>query len=395
VGVLVLADRPGGYPRASQTLIDPFVQACGSLIHGQQSLRMQRRAERALRESEERFRLLVDGARDYALLMLDPYGRITSWNEGAAQLTGHDAEQAVGMHVSRFFPPEAACEADRELEIAMRDGRYEGEGERVRADGTRYWASTTLTALRDADGNLRGFAELARDFTARKQLDRMKDEFVSIVSHELRTPLTAIRGALGLLTAGIAGDLGPDATELVDLADSNCQRLVRLINDILDIQKIEAGKLTLRIGSVDPASVVSRTIDQMRAMAAESRVDLAHEVREPAAWQADEDRITQVVVNLISNAIKFSPAGGTVTVRVAPASPGRTRVSIADQGQGIPADKRGLLFGKFQQLDGSDSRKMGGTGLGLAICSEPGQGSVFWFELPLEPQASPAGAESA
>jgi PAS domain S-box-containing protein len=398
VGILVLADRPGGYLGVLASELGPFVAACGALLHAHNTVRLQRRAERALRESEERFRLLVDGARDYALIMLDTYGRVTSWNEGARQITGHNADEIVGMHVSRLYPEGDAAAAERELVMADFEGRSEVEAERVRKGGARYFASVTLTALRDSDGALCGFAQLTRDITSRKQLERMKDEFVSIVSHELRTPLTAIRGALGLLGAGVAGELPGEAQELIELAGSNCERLVRLINDILDIQKIEAGKMSLRLATLDPAVVVSRTVEQLRTWAGEQQVALAHQLDVAAPWHADEDRISQVLTNLISNAVKFSPKGGTVRVTVKPAAAGaRARVEVADEGPGIPAEQRHLLFGKFQQLDGSDSRKMGGTGLGLAICkaivelhggtigveSELGKGSTFWVELPL------------
>ena len=396
VGVLALADRDGGYPPWVVDEIAPFLAACGTLLHGDEELRLRRVAEHALRESEERFRLLVDGVRDYALILLDPYGRVTSWNPGAEAITGYSADEAVGLHISRFYPTERADDAERELVRAQVEGRCEVEGERERRGGVRYWAAVTLTALTDPTGTLRGFAQLTRDITGKKQLERMKDEFVSIVSHELRTPLTAIRGALGLLSGGVAGGLDEMTAELVTLARDNSERLVRLINDILDIQKIEVGKMSLRPTALAPAALLRTTVEGLRALAAENRVELAWTVDEPAAWLGDADRVTQVLTNLISNAIAFSPAGATVEV-TATARGGRAHVSVRDTGPGIPAEMRALLFGKFQQLDGSDARRKSGTGLGLAISkaivelhggtigvdSEPGRGSTFWFELPL------------
>ncbi len=397
VGVLALANRPGGYGAGLDPTLDAFLASCGALLHAQQSQRRQQSAEQALRESEERFRLLVEGVRDYALLMLDPYGRVTSWNAAAEAITGWSAEEALGLHISRFRPTQAQDAADDDLRIAERDGRVDIVGERVRRDGTRFHAAATIAPLRDFDRQLRGYSLLLRDVSDKVRLERMKDEFVSVVSHELRTPLTAIRGALGLLTAGIAGDLPAEALELIGLAGGNCERLVRLVNDILDIQKIEAGKMTLRPTAVAPDALVPRTVDQLGAVAAESGVQLDHVVELAAPWHADEDRAAQVLTNLISNAIKFSPAGSTVTVRVGAGAAGRARVEIIDRGPGIPADQLPLLFGKFQQLDGSDARQRSGTGLGLAICkaivelhggaigvsSTPGQGSTFWFELPM------------
>jgi PAS domain S-box-containing protein len=399
VGVIGLANRPGGYSESLLESLRPFVAGCGTLIQAQQALRRQRQSEQALRESEERFRLLVDGARDYALLMLDPFGRVTNWNAGAEQITGYDARAAADLHFSRFYTPEAIAlgAPEAELDAAAQHGRCAAEGWRVRADGRRFFASVVLTALRDADDVLRGYAQLTRDITQRQQLERMKNEFVSTVSHELRTPLTAIRGAMSLLQGGVMGQLPAGALELVGMARSNCERLVRLINDILDIEKIEAGKMELRLVWIDPERMVARTLADLGAMAQEAKVELAHEIAAPGKWRVDEDRVIQVLTNLVSNAIKFSPPGGKVVVRVsAGATPGHLRAGVTDSGPGISADKRPLLFGKFQQLDSSDSRKKGGTGLGLAICkaiaeqhggsigveTAPGVGSTFWFELP-------------
>ncbi len=398
VGVIGLADRAGGYPVDLVQSLQPLVAGCGTLIEAQKALRRQREAEQALRDSEERFRLLVDGARDYALLMLDPFGRVTNWNAGAEQITGYSASESVDIHFSRFYAAEAveAGIPDAELRAAEDQGRCEVEGWRVSKDGTRFWASMVLTALRDGTGVLRGYAQLTRDITQRKQLERMKNEFVSVVSHELRTPLTAIRGAMSLLQGGVMGPLPASALELVEIARSNCERLVRLINDILDIEKIEAGMMDLRLVRLEPERLVARTLDSLRAMAREAGVEVGYELVLADDWRGDEDRVIQVLTNLVSNAVKFSPPGGHVIVQIAPGERSHVRVSVRDQGQGIPADKMRLLFGKFQQLDGSDSRKKGGTGLGLAISkaivehhggaigveSTPGIGSTFWFELP-------------
>jgi PAS domain S-box-containing protein len=400
LGVVGLANRAGGYPDHVLESLRPFVSGCGTLIQAQQALRRQRQSELALRESEERFRLLVDGARDYALLMLDPFGRVTNWNAGAQQITGYSADEGSGIHVSQFYTEEArdAGAPEAELRDAAEHDRCAIEGWRVRKDGTRFFASVVLTALRDSDDVLRGYAQLTRDITQREQLERMKNEFVSVVSHELRTPLTAIRGAMSLLQGGVMGELPTGALELVVMARANCERLVRLINDILDIEKIEAGKMELRLAWLEPERVVARTVMDLGSMAQEAKVDLSYEIGSSAKWRGDEDRVIQVLTNLVSNAVKFSPANGQVKVRVTDSAskPGRLRAEVSDQGPGIPEDKLGLLFGRFQQIDSSASRKKGGTGLGLAICkaiaeqhggaigvaSHAGEGSTFWFELP-------------
>jgi PAS domain S-box-containing protein len=249
------------------------------------------------------------------------------------------------------------------------------------------------------------------DVTGQKAVDRLKDEFVSTVSHELRTPLTSIRGALGLLEAGVLGALPTDALEVVRIARSNTDRLVRLINDILDLEKIEAGKLELKTSTFTPAGLVAATARMLQGVAEEARVALHTDVADLDAIEGDEDRLVQVLTNLVSNAIKFSEPGDVVTIRAQQVSNARVRFSVEDQGEGIAEQDIPKLFGKFQQLDASDKRRRGGTGLGLSISkaivedhggaigvtSAHGRGSTFWFELPnVErpslPSISPGGS---
>jgi PAS domain S-box-containing protein len=398
LGVLCLANRRPGYDPEMVAWLAPALSACVSILQAQRTVQARQAMEWALHESEDRFRALVEGVRDYALVMLDPYGRFSSWNAGAAQITGLSEEETIGLHASCLYAEAAqqAGEAERDLAIAEAEGKRELEAWRVKKGGEAYWASVTITPLFDDAGRLRGFAQLMRDITHKKQLERLKDEFVSIVSHELRTPLTAIRGALGLLHGGALGEIGPIALEVVELARSNCERLVRLVSDILDIEKIEAGRMELKLMAVEPAALLARTLEGLRSWAADSQISLRLELGDARRWSADEDRTVQVLTNLVSNAIKFSPTGAEVLVQAAAAADGAARVEVIDQGGGIPLDKQHLLFGKFQQIDSTDRRKQGGTGLGLAITkaivemhggkigvsSTPGQGSCFWFELP-------------
>jgi PAS domain S-box-containing protein len=395
VGVLALANRPGGYDSPLWTELEPLLPVCGSLIEARRSRHLKSLAESARRESERQFRLLVDSVRDYALVMLDPFGRVASWNAGAERSFGYPADEVLGLHVSELYPREErdSRAPERDLQIAAGEGRLESEGWRLRRDNSRFWANTVLTPVHE-EQHLCGFALVTRDITERRDLARMKDEFVSMVSHELRTPLTAIRGALGLIEGGAFGALPKVVIELVSIARSNSERLVRLVNDILDMEKLEAGMLALGRGEIDANRLVATALDGLRGMAGPAGVALRGEVPASCILAGDEDRLVQVLTNLVSNAIKFSPPGSSVEVRVEE-GPGRIRFSVVDQGPGIEPEDLSRLFGKFQQLDSTDARRRGGSGLGLAICkaiveqhggrvgvdSEPGHGSVFWFEL--------------
>ncbi len=240
---------------------------------------------------------------------------------------------------------------------------------------------------------------MARDIQDQKQIEQMKNDFVSVVSHELRTPLTSIRGSLGLLAGGVAGELPEKARSLIEIAAKNADRLGRLINDILDIEKIESGKMGFRFTPLDLEHLVEQAVESNRAYAEPLGVELRIGATVPGArvW-ADADRLLQVLANLLSNAAKFSPRGGVVTVAVErPAtSPGGLRVTVTDHGRGISPELRPILFEKFVQADASSTRQKGGTGLGLSISkaiverhgghigfeSEPGVATTFYFDLP-------------
>lgn len=236
----------------------------------------------------------------------------------------------------------------------------------------------------------------------RREVERLKKEFVSTVSHELRTPLTSIRGSLTLLSVGALGSLPEQAKKVVSIAERNTIRLITLINDILDIEKLESGKLDMVFDTVQMSNVLDRSAEAVRAFAEQNGIKLEM-IHTNASVYADGDRLVQVIVNLVSNAVKFSPKGQTVTVAVSEI-PNWVEVKVIDRGRGIPPKYKNLLFQRFQQVEASDARKKGGTGLGLAICkgiieahggtigveSEEGKGSIFWFKIP--PQAGAAGA---
>jgi PAS domain S-box-containing protein len=253
------------------------------------------------------------------------------------------------------------------------------------------------------EGKVLGFYSLGTDVTALKRVDRMKSEFVSTVSHELRTPLTSIRGSLGLIAGGVAGELPAMAKNLVGIATSNCERLIRLINDILDSEKIESGKMRFDMQTIELAPLLAQILMANEGFASQHKVKLALDIQaEGVKVNVDSDRLTQAATNLISNAVKFSPAESFVYIRLL-CKDRRVRVEVADSGPGIPEEFRKRIFQKFSQADTSDTRQKGGTGLGLNISraivermngsvgftSQTGVGTVFYFELP-EAAAAPA-----
>lgn len=230
------------------------------------------------------------------------------------------------------------------------------------------------TAIRRLRAQLDDATESQRNkdslLVQRSELDKIKDEFISTVSHELRTPLTSIRGALGLLSAGLMGDVDAKAQNLLRIAVTNTDRLIRLINDILDIERMESGRATLHVRRINLLDLVQQGIDTMTAMADAAGVTLILNVTAPfeaVALDGDSDRILQVVTNLLSNAIKFSPATTTVNIHIE-ADPDWLTLRVSDEGRGIPVDKLESIFDRFQQVEASDARQKGGTGLGLAIC---------------------------
>jgi PAS domain S-box-containing protein len=350
----------------------------------------------ALTHTQARTTAIIEAAQD-AMVSFDAEGTITEWNQASAQTFGRDVRQALGSPVTQLFD---VSESAR-LEELTREARSSPPHHRIevcarRSDGAAFPCELVI-ALTGAGA----YTLYLRDITERKQLERLKNEFVSTVSHELRTPLTSVRGSLGLLEGGLVGPLPAKATELVKIARSNTDRLIRLINDILDLEKIEAGKLELRLEQQRPSELVELTLTGIAGYAEHAQVRLRSDLPPLPPIRADKDRLVQVLTNLVSNAIKFSPAQGEVTVE-ASAGDGTVRFSVRDQGPAIPPELQSRLFEKFRQLDGSDARAKGGTGLGLAICkqlveqhggriwveSAPAAGSAFHFELPEDPTAA-------
>ena len=278
----------------------------------------------------------------------------------------------------------------------------------VRADGNVRVIHARGEVVMGSNGTAVTMRGTGQDITERHDIERAKDEFISIVSHELRTPLTAIRCVLGMLASGALGPLQDEGQGMVEIAVANTDRLVRLINDILDIERIDSGTIETHPQTCDAAELITRAIECVAQVAADAQVTLIAE-GEPAELCADPDRVLQILTNLISNAVKFSAADGTVRVGCVPRDD-EVLFAVADNGRGIPADKLGAIFERFEQVDASDARENGGSGLGLAICrriiehlggriwvqSKLGAGSTFSFAVPARQAvgcAAPIAAE--
>ncbi len=379
-----------------------------------------RKAERALQESEERFRLLVEGTQDYAIFMLDPQGNIASWNTGAQRIKRYRAEEIIGRHFSSFYPREAVERGwpDEELRRAAADGRFEDEGWRVRRDGTQFWANVIITALRDKAGVLRGFSKITRDLTERRQLERAKlnaevmadlsrrkDEFLAMLSHELRNPLAPILNAVQLLRLEESQD--PLHQEATTIIERQTARLARLVDDLLEVSRVTTGRIRLQRASVDLRAVVEHAVETARPIIEQRRHELSVSLPSDAVWLfADATRLEQVIVNLFTNAAKYTDQGGRIEVKV-DRSGEEAVLRVRDTGLGIAAEFLPSIFDLFTQAPRSLDRSQGGLGVGLtvvrrivelhggrveAISAGLGQGSEFIVHLPLMPPPDSSAA---
>jgi PAS domain S-box-containing protein len=335
-----------------------------------------------LQATTARQKVIFDSAID-TIITLNPSGSIETVNAAGERMFGYSAAELTRRDVSLLID----IAPDGEGEFLKRLGTSQGaltrglirQMEGSRRSGETFPVDVALGAMQLPTGT--HVVAVVRDISERRRIEQLKDEFVSTVSHELRTPLTSIAGSLGLLSGGAAGPLPEKAARLIQIAQSNSQRLVRLINDILDIEKIESGKLRLELAPLDLREIAERSIEGVQGYARELGVVVALGDAEAAPVRGDADRLIQVVTNLLSNASKFSPAGGVVTVTV-DRETRLARLSVVDQGPGIPESFRSRIFAKFAQADGSDTRAKGGTGLGLAIAREIAErhGGRLWFE---------------
>lgn len=355
-------------------------------------------AEEAIRASEHRIRTIINHM-IVGLVIVNQDGYIESMNPSAESIFGYKAEEIVGRHLlslfadSKFFSEHSESDTMSFMETLFNQALNRiGEFDCLKKNGEDFPVELSMSELKTHEGE-RYMANIL-DVSERKEVERLKKEFVSTVSHELRTPLTSIRGSLTLLSVGAMGALPDQAKKVVSIAERNTIRLIGLINDILDIEKLEAGKLDMVFENTGMKDILERSEQSVNTFAANNGVKLEM-LPSDAEVYADGDRIVQVLVNLLSNAIKFSPQGQTVTVVVEDAA-GFVQVRVIDRGRGIPEKFKKLLFQRFQQVEASDAKKKGGTGLGLAICkgiieqhggqigveSEEGKGSTFWFRIP-------------
>ncbi|MDQ3149605.1 MAG: ATP-binding protein, partial [Chloroflexota bacterium] len=341
------------------------------MVNTLQDVTERKRAEERLTRLNLQQASILNSAGD-GIHGIDGEGRIIFANPAAAALSGYADEEVVGRRqhdLVHHSKPDGSPYPYGESPIvqALRDAMPHHAADDLfwRKDGSSFPVEYTATPIRE-NGEVRGAVVVFRDITERREIDRLKAEFTSVVSHELRTPLTSIRGSLGLLAGGVLGPLPGTGQRMLDIAVANTDRLVRLINDILDIERIESGQAPLQQREVGAADILGQAVELLDGVAREAGIALVARPIDAKLW-ADPDRLTQTLTNLISNAIKFSPPGTTVSV-TARRSGAEILFTVADQGRGIPQGKLEMIFERFQQVDGSDAREKGGTGLGLAIC---------------------------
>jgi PAS domain S-box-containing protein len=366
--------------------------------------------EERLRGSEERLRLIVDSVRDYAIFMLDPKGRVLTWNSGAERIKGYTAAEIIGQHFSRFYDEEEvrAGKCDRALEVTAREGRIEEEGWRVRKDGSRFWASVVITALRNETGELVGFTKVTRDLTQRRKLEeerirlaqaeeaiRLRDEFLSIVSHELKTPLTGLRLQLESLQHRI-DSTDQSITLKLQRASHSSDRLAQLVESLLDVSRFSTGQFVLSREPFDLAEEVTHQLENLTGPAAKAGCELRMNVGPSIVGAWDRVRVEQVVTNLVANAMKYG-AGKPIDVSLVQQG-AHAVLEVRDHGPGIPGPDFARLFQRFERV--GSIRHYGGLGLGLyfvreivaahggsvAASNAAGGGASFIVRLPIGPQ---------
>ena len=331
------------------------------------------------------YSLLVESVRDYAIFALDARGYIRTWNPGAQRFKGYAASEIIGRHFSVFYPPEdlAADKPGWELRVASAEGKFEEEGWRIRKDGSRFWANVLITALRDPQGRVIGFAKITRDLTERRAAqeraledarrvasaeaaNRAKSEFLAAMSHELRTPLNAIGGYTELLAMELRGPLTDAQRADLDRIQRSQRHLLHIINDLLNYSRIEAGQIRYETAPMSLPASMTAVLEMAQPQALAKGLQLTADVGDGLVALADHTKVEQILLNLLSNAIKFTPVGGRVVVTGAGAD-GSVVVRVADSGPGVPADQRQAVFEPFVQLGRTLTTGHEGTGLGLAI----------------------------
>jgi PAS domain S-box-containing protein len=371
----------------------------------------------------ERYRLLIESVQDYAIFLLDPDGKVASWNAGAKRFKGYNKEEIVGKHFSIFYPQEDVLrhKPERILNEAKKFGRIEDEGWRIRKDGSRFWADVVVTALYDEEGILRGFAKVTRDLTERKQmeddlvrantelkhqqeeltiLNQVKDEFISLASHQLRTPATGVKQYIGLVLQGFLGELPEKQREVLEKAYASNERQIELINDLLRVAQIDAGKIVLKKAAVNINDLVEDVVAEQR----DSFQKRCQQIKvstpsKPVIAQVDSRRFRMVLDNLVDNASKYTPDKGNINVSL-DLIDGYLSIYVSDNGVGIKEEDIDRLFTKFTRIGNMLSDEVGGSGLGLywankvvqlhsgyiEVESKVGIGTKFTVIIPMEEQ---------
>jgi len=367
-----------------------------------------KQAEATLRESDRRWRSLLDNVQ-LAVVGLDQQGNVEYVNPFFLKLTGYTQAEVIGQYwFEQFLPPYLRSNVDVVFQQMIQQENFHPHYQNpiLTKSGEERLIAWSNTLLHDTGGNPIGTVSIGEDITDRSQLERMKAEFISIVSHELRTPLTSMQAALSLLDENIVDPASEEGQTIIQIATEGVDRLVRLVNDILDLERLKSGKMRLEKRLCNTVDLVTSAVDQMQEMANQAGVILNISTFSFQIY-ADSDRLLQVLTNLLSNAIKFSSHSSMIWLTVELIKCQSTHLeetvhslcfTIKDQGRGIPANELESIFERFHQVDASDSREKGGTGLGLAICrsiiqqhggriwaeSVFGEGSTFYFTLPVE-----------
>ncbi len=374
-----------------------------------------RREENVLRESEARFRLLVESVKDYAIFLLDAEGRVASWNAGAERIKGYKAAEIIGRHSSVFHPREARERGwpEQELAAAREQRRFEEEGVRVRKDGSTFWASVVVTPVFDAEGGLRGYAKVTRDLSDRKRIEQLEraerqtNEFLAMLAHELRNPLAPITNALNLLSRKPTRE--PGELWVREVLERQTAQLSRLVDNLLDVSRLTRSAVVLDRRPVDLRNIVRNAVDASMQWIRER----AHRVEislpeDRLMVDGDEVRLNQVVQNLVHNAAKYTPNGGWIQVSAGVES-GRIVIRVRDNGVGMDAELLRSAFELFRQANQSLDRPQGGLGVGLTLVQRlvalhgggvearsdgPGLGSEFAVRLPMREEPPIIDAQS-
>jgi PAS domain S-box-containing protein len=404
MSIVPIADETGGFTHwvsvhrdiSDRKLAEAALQQLNERLEMRvlQRTRELESSQAELRESEALFRSLSESS-PVGIFKIDTEGKCTYTNPRCQAIGGFKPAAALGNRWMRFVHREdIKLILSKWSESQSLDGEFSCEFRHIQRDGTIRFCRLKTAPIFSDRAQLIGHVGTITDITESRAIEKMKNEFISIVSHELRTPLASIRGSLGLLAAGVLKDRPETAKQMLEIASSDTERLVRLVNDILDLERLESSQVILIKQWCDAAVLMRKSAEAVLSVAAENNINLSILPETAKIW-ADPDRIVQLLVNLLSNAIKFSAPESTVTVRVEDLGD-RVLFEVKDRGRGIPADKLETIFGRFQQVDASDSRQKGGTGLGLAICrsivqqhggriwaeSVVSEGSSFYFTVP-------------